>query len=231
MSSPTPQVTIHGLRGWRRAALKPLGLLVRLWGATLDMQAAPETLRNLRKIDEPVAFTLWHNRLFITSEIFRRYRQGRPVYGLVSPSKDGAWLEAFFELVGIRAVRGSSHKLGREAVTALVEIMKAGNDIGITPDGPRGPIYEFKAGGLIVARRVQAPLLLLGCAFESAWRLPSWDRFCLPRPFSRIRVYCEPVPSRALGERAAAAVALQARLVAMSPDSCGAGDAAAGVVV
>jgi len=218
MSSPLRDTRVHGLRGWRKVALQPLGLLMRLWGRSLRFVVSPETLRNLAKIDEPVAFTLWHNRLFITSEIFRRYRQGRPIYALVSPSKDGAWLEAVFSLVGIRAVRGSSHKLGREAVTGLVDVMKAGNDIGITPDGPRGPIYEFKAGGLIVARRAQAPLLLLGCDFESSWQLSSWDRFHLPCPFSRVRVYCELVPSTALVDRESSAQTLQARLLAMSPD-------------
>jgi lysophospholipid acyltransferase (LPLAT)-like uncharacterized protein len=218
MSTRSRPPVIHGLRGWRRLALLPLGLLMRAWGMTLHIEASPEARRNLEKIDEPVAFTLWHNRLFITSEIFRRYRHGRPVYGLVSPSKDGAWLEAFFSLVGIRAVRGSSHKLGREAVTALVEVMRAGNDIGITPDGPRGPIYEFKAGGLIVARRVQAPLLLLGCDFEASWQFPSWDRFHLPQPFSRVRVYCETVPASSLGDREVSSVELQARLLKMSPD-------------
>ncbi len=218
MSTPSRKSEIHGLRGWRRLALWPLGMLMRVWGRSLHLEASPETLRNLRKVDEPVAFTLWHNRLFITAEIFRRYRQGRPIYGLVSPSKDGAWLEAFFSLIGIRAVRGSSHKLGREAVTALVEVMRAGHDIGITPDGPRGPIYEFKAGGLIVTRRVQAPLLLMGCAYESSWQLRSWDRFHLPRPFSRVHVYCEEVPGATLGDREASAMALQARLLAMNPD-------------
>jgi lysophospholipid acyltransferase (LPLAT)-like uncharacterized protein len=218
MSLPSRSSEIHGLRGWRLMVLRPLGLLTRLWGRSLHLEISPETLRRLRKVDEPVAFTLWHNRLFMTAEIFRRHRQGRPVYGLVSPSKDGAWLEAFFSLVGIRAVRGSSHKLGREAVTALVEVMRAGNDIGITPDGPRGPIYEFKPGGLIVARRVQAPLLLLGCVFESSWQLRSWDRFHLPRPFSRVRVYCEEVASTSLGDRDASAAWLQARLLEMNPD-------------
>jgi lysophospholipid acyltransferase (LPLAT)-like uncharacterized protein len=218
MSTSSRKSEIHGLRGWRRIALWPLGLLMHVWGRSLHLEASPEALRSLRKIDEPVAFTLWHNRLFITAEIFRRYRQGRPIYGLVSPSKDGAWLEAFFSLIGIRAVRGSSHKLGREAVTALIEVMRAGNDVGITPDGPRGPIYEFKAGCLIVARRVQAPLLLLGCAYESSWQLRSWDRFHLPRPFSRVRIYCAEVPGTALGDRDASAMALQARLLAMNPD-------------
>ncbi len=219
MSSLARKPEIHGLRGWRALALWPLGLLMHVWGRSLHIVTSPEAQRNLSKIDEPVAFTLWHNRLFITAEVFRRYRQGRPIYGLVSPSKDGAWLEAFFSLVGIRAVRGSSHKLGREAVTALVDVMRAGNDIGITPDGPRGPIYEFKAGGLIVARRVQAPLLLLGCAYESSWQLRSWDRFHLPRPFSRVHISCEEVPSATLGDREASALALQARLIKMSPDN------------
>ena len=217
--SPSAQPhVVHGLRGWRRLVLWPLGLLMRLWGRSLHFKASPETIRWLSKTDQPVAFTLWHNRLFITAEIFRRYRQGRSVYGLVSPSKDGAWLEAFFSLVGIRAVRGSSNKQGREAVTALVEVMKSGHDIGITPDGPRGPIYEFKAGGLIVARRVQAPLLLVGCAYDSSWQLKSWDRFHLPRPFSSLRVYCVEVPSAELADREASAQVLQARLRAMSPD-------------
>lgn len=222
MSTPPRRPVVHGLRGWRPLALQPLGLLMRLWGRSLHFEASPEAVRALGKIDEPVAFTLWHNRLFIAAEIFRRYRHGRPVYALISPSKDGAWLEAFFSLIGIRAVRGSSHKLGREAVTALVEVLKAGNDIGITPDGPRGPIYEFKAGGLIVARRAHTPLLLVGCAYEASWQLPSWDRFHLPRPFSRVRVYCTEVPSAALGDRESSAPVLQARLLAMSPDHAGA---------
>ncbi len=218
MSSSAQPPVVHGLRGWRPLALWPLGLLMRMWGRSLHFHASPETIRRLSKTDQPVAFTLWHNRLFITAEVFRRYRQGRSVYGLVSPSKDGAWLEAFFSLVGIRAVRGSSNKLGREAVTALVEVMKSGHDIGITPDGPRGPIYEFKAGGLIVARRVQAPLLLVGCAYESSWQFKSWDRFHLPHPFSSLRIYCMEVPSDELADRDACSRMLQERLREMSPD-------------
>lgn len=218
MSKPERSPVIHGLRGWRRLALVPLGWLVKLWGRTLRITGSPETLRALRKTDRAMAFTLWHNRLFITAEVFRRYRQGRPIYGLVSPSKDGAWLEAFFSLVGIRAVRGSSHKLGREAVSALVDVMKAGNDIGITPDGPRGPLYELKPGALIVCRRADAPVMLLGCAFEQSWQLPSWDRFHLPRPFSRVHVYCREIPAGELRDREAGALALEALLRSMSPD-------------
>lgn len=209
---------IHALAGWRRIVLWPLGLAVRIWGHSLRFESSPRSRRNLEKIDEPVAFVLWHNRLFLVSEIFRRYRHGRPVYGLVSASKDGAWLDAFFSLVGIRTVRGSSSKLGREAALALVDVMRRGDDIGITPDGPRGPRYDFKAGALIVARRAHAPVLLLGGAFEKAWQLRSWDRFYLPLPFSRVRVHCELISADALADRESAAEALRNRLLEMNPD-------------
>ncbi len=130
---------VHRVRGWQRLVLWTLGLLMRVWGATLRFETTPGSLRQLTKTDEPVAMVLWHNRLFFGAEIFRRFRQGRPVYALVSASKDGAWLAAFFAMAGLKTVRGSSSHHGREAALLLVNVLKAGNDIGITPDGPRGP--------------------------------------------------------------------------------------------
>src|SRR5690606_32895821 len=210
---------VKSIRGWQRAALQPVGWLLRTWLRTLRVSASPEAVAALSITDRPLAFTLWHNRLLLTAEVFRRYRQGRPIYALVSPSKDGAWLTAFFGLVGMRTVRGSSHKLGREAVGALVEVIRDGHDIGVTPDGPRGPCYEFKPGALIVARRTRTPLLLLGVAFESAWRLPSWDRFALPKPFSAVRLYGRVVEVDALADREHAARTITGLLNAMNPDS------------
>ncbi len=215
----TSTPTVNEITGWRRALLAPLGWTLRLWGASLRFSTSPETEAWLRKVDEPVAFVLWHNRLFLASEIFRRYRQQRAIYGLVSASKDGAWLAAFFSLVGIRTVRGSSSRLGREAVSALVDVVRAGNDIGITPDGPRGPLYDFKAGATIVARRTRTPILLLGGAYERAWRLRSWDRFYLPFPFSRVRVYCQQVDPATLHDRDNATEQMRAQLAELNPDN------------
>jgi lysophospholipid acyltransferase (LPLAT)-like uncharacterized protein len=143
---------------------------------------------------------------------------GRPAYALVSASQDGAWLTAFFALGGLRTVRGSSSRLGREAASALVEMLRAGNDVGITPDGPRGPCYELKPGGVIVARRTRAPILLIGGEFESAWRLRSWDRFYIPKPFSRVRMRCELVMPDQLADREAGIALLRERLLAINRD-------------
>lgn len=216
--TPLPDEKVYAIQGWKRALLLPLGWFIRLWGATLRFEGSPETIQNLQKTDEPVSFVLWHNRLFIVAEIHRRFRHGRPIYALVSASKDGAWLDAFFSIVGIQCVRGSSSRLGREAVTALVNVMKDGNDIGITPDGPRGPRYDFKAGALIVSRRTHAPVLLLGAEFFHAWQFKSWDRFYLPLPFSKVRVTCDYVPNAALADRDESSLRLKERLLEISPD-------------
>jgi lysophospholipid acyltransferase (LPLAT)-like uncharacterized protein len=215
--SPSPPL-VHGISGWRSVALWPLGLLMRVWGMTLRFDTAPEDDRRYRTRDRPVAIVLWHNRLFLSAEIVRRFRQGRPAYALVSASKDGAWLSAFFSIVGMRTVRGSSSRLGREAATALVDVLRGGDDIGITPDGPRGPCYDLKAGALIVARRTKSPLILVGAKFHSAWRLKSWDRFYLPKPFSRVEMRCIVVPAEDLADRDAAANRVRELLLQINPD-------------
>ena len=102
---------------------------------------------------------------------------------------------------------------------ALSAVLRAGHDIGITPDGPRGPCYDFKPGGVIVARRARVPVLLLGAEFESVWRLKSWDGFCIPQPFSRVRIRCEQVSVETLnGDRAAVVELLNATLRRINPD-------------
>ncbi len=198
--------------------LWPFALLLKLWGRSLRFEATPEDVERYRTRDQPVAIILWHNRLFLAAEIVRRYRQGRPAYALVSASQDGAWLTAFFSLVGMRAARGSSSRLGREAASALVEVMREGYDVGITPDGPRGPCYELKPGAVIVPRRTGAPLVLVGAEFHSAWRLRSWDGFYIPKPFSRVTMRCDVIANDRLADRDAAIVLLHERLLALNPD-------------
>ena len=198
--------------------LWPFGFLVRLWGMSLRFETAPDDLRAYTKKDVPVAIVLWHNRLFLAAEIVRRFRGGRPAYALVSASQDGAWLTAFFSLAGLRTVRGSSSRLGREAASALVDVIRAGHDIGVTPDGPRGPRYELKPGAVIVARRTRAPILLVGGEFTSTWRLRSWDRFYVPKPFSRVRMRCEVIMPDQLADRDGGIALLRERLLQLNPD-------------
>jgi lysophospholipid acyltransferase (LPLAT)-like uncharacterized protein len=215
---PARAATVYEISGWRRLLLWPAAMLLRLWGMTLRFDTSPEDLRNYTKRDEPIALVLWHNRLFLAAEIYRRYRRPRPAYALISASGDGAWLTAFFSLVGLRAVRGSSSRLGREAAGGLVDVLRAGHDVGITPDGPRGPCYELKPGAIVVPRRTGTTLLLIGGEFSAAWRLRTWDGFYLPRPFSRVRMRGELVSPDQLAERDDTIARLRERLLAINPD-------------
>jgi lysophospholipid acyltransferase (LPLAT)-like uncharacterized protein len=191
--------TIYELTGWRRLGVKLVAALYLCWERSIRIEADDATIAALRATDEPVVIALWHNRLFFAPLIRRRYRFSRQVWGLVSASRDGAALAAFFDAVGISCVRGSSSRFGREALSELVRRRSEGGDVAITPDGPRGPIYDFKEGALLAARRCRSPMLLIGARPRSAWRLKSWDRFVLPRPFSTVRLTAQVVPADSLG--------------------------------
>ena len=210
--------SVNEVSGWRRALLWLLALLLRVWVRTLRFEADAETVARLSKSDEPIAFVLWHNRLFLSPEIFRRYRFRRRLYGLVSASKDGAWLAAFYRMIGLLPVRGSSSNFGREAGRALIELMREGNDIGITPDGPRGPLYTVEPGVLVVTRRNNAPMILLGAEFGPAKRLRSWDRFYVPWPFTRIKLRCTVLPAKKADGTKLSAEEVRAELLAINPD-------------
>lgn len=214
-----PGFRAHTLRGWQWAVLWPLAFLLRMWNRTLRFEVSPEARAAFNHWHEPVAMAIWHNRLFISGEIIRRCRRGKPFYALISASRDGAWLAAFFQVLGIRAVRGSSSRGAREAVGALLDVLRAGHDIGITPDGPRGPRYEFKPGGLIVARRAGAPIMLIGAEFAAASQLRSWDGFYVPRPFSRVTIRCARIDPATLPRDREEALAELARVMReLNPD-------------
>lgn len=213
--------TINEVKGWRWLVLWLLAAVLRVWVRTLRFEADPATYARLTMSTEPAAIVLWHNRLFLSPEWFRRYRFQRRVYGLVSASKDGAWLAAFYRLIGIYPVRGSSSNFGREAARVLIEKMQAGHDVGITPDGPRGPMYVVEPGVLVVTRRNNAPLVLLGGEFTRAWRLGSWDRFYVPWPFSRIKMHCTILQPKGPDGVKLSAEQVRAELMAINPDMPG----------
>lgn len=124
----------------------------------------------------------WHGGMLVPWWIHRDTRAA----ALVSASRDGDVLAAILDRWGIAVVRGSSSAGGSEAVLAMVKLVNDGFTMLITPDGPRGPADELKIGGLVVAQRTGAPVVLCAPRYHSAWRLKSWDRFQVPIPFSNV---------------------------------------------
>lgn len=186
-ASPKPDPgPVHEATGWRVPLLWFASVIVRAWCRTLRVDYHADGVRALYATPTPVTMLLWHNRLFVVPWLARVVWPARPVHALVSASRDGANLARFFGYIGVHTVRGSSSRFGREALRELIAVQRSGRDIAITPDGPRGPVYQLKAGAVLAARRTRSPLLLIGVDFRGVWRLRSWDRFCIPRPFSRV---------------------------------------------
>ncbi len=212
---------VHQISGWRKLALWPLSILARLWGATIRLRISPPELEILTREDSPTVIILWHNRLFLAASVFRRFRKHRGVCGLVSASRDGAWLAAFFSLMGLGSVRGSSSQRTLESSRELIKTLQSGKDIGLTPDGPRGPRYDFKKGAVRVAKQAGAPIMLISGRLERAWRLRSWDRFYLPVPFSRVEMKVRYFPHyESLGVESVeeGAAFLKKEMMKISPD-------------
>ena len=163
--------------------------MLRLLVLTLRVRVElPEHLR--KRTAEPYIFVFWHNRLLLIPVMWQRVLQikGRPhAMAMTSLSNDGELVALFLERFRIGAVRGSATRRGASALRELAKWLKRGHDIGITPDGSRGPCYELKPGLVLLAQLSGCAILPLSFEYSSAWRLKSWDRFFIPKPFSTIR--------------------------------------------
>jgi lysophospholipid acyltransferase (LPLAT)-like uncharacterized protein len=107
-----------------------------------------------------------------------------------------------------RTIHGSSRRGAERALLSLAREVEGGAHVAVTPDGPRGPAESFAPGALIAAQRSGAPIVLLRAVADRAWRLRSWDRFMIPKPFARVTIYVsEPATVDATSLRAAAAEA------------------------
>ena len=177
--------------------------LVRLLGMTwrvrlLNNEASPD---RLRREGRSIVFTLWHGDLLPL--LF--HHRGEGVSVLISEHRDGELIARVAESLGFRTVRGSTTRGASRALIGLARELEAGHDVAITPDGPRGPARTFAPGALIAAQRAGAPLIAVGLVATRAWRLRSWDRFVIPKPFSEIRIaYSDPVTLDSSSAREAA---------------------------
>jgi lysophospholipid acyltransferase (LPLAT)-like uncharacterized protein len=151
--------------------------------ATWEIEAE-QPLRELEAAGRPVIFALWHGRLLPLAYLHRRGRYSM----LISRSKDGAYGSGLARHWGFVPVRGSSSRGGGTALRELVEHARAGYSLVFTPDGPRGPREVVKPGVVLAAMHSGAPIVPLTAGAASAWWIEGWDRFLVPRPFTRIRV-------------------------------------------
>ncbi|MBL8755387.1 MAG: lysophospholipid acyltransferase family protein [Planctomycetes bacterium] len=175
---------------WLLQLLAPL--LVRLLALTWRVQRLGDVGFARQRSASPWIVAMWHGRMLALMPL--RWHRGRRIGVLVSPSDDGGLAQQALRSFRYEVVRGSLSRGGARALREMHERVAAGRQLVVTPDGPRGPRHGINVGIAWLARSTGAPILPVGVAVSRAWRLRSWDRFTIPKPFARLCVlYGDPV--------------------------------------
>ncbi len=172
---------------WKRHLAVPVGRvflqsLAATWRLSEHNRGDFDRLRAERK---PFLLATWHGQLLV-AVMTNRFRG---FAAMASTHGDADLMARMMVRWGYTFVRGSSSKGGREALVRMVEHLQAGEHFAITPDGPRGPRGVPKPGALVAAVRANVPIVTVRFEVTRAWRARSWDRFCVPKPFARVRVH------------------------------------------
>lgn len=171
----------------------------------------------LRAQDRRFIYAFWHQR----QAFFTVTHRDDKVALLISQSKDGEMISETIRLCGVASVRGSSSRGASEAVRSLMEAVRGGLDIGLTPDGPKGPARQVKEGVLFLAQKLGVPILPITNAQSNKLVLTkAWDHFHIPLPFGRgAVVYGEPIVVGMGDDLKAKAAELKSRLDAITQEA------------
>src|SRR6185436_4781998 len=133
-------------------------------------------------------YVFWHDRIFLTTYWWRKRR----IVVMTSRSFDGEYIARFIQRFGYGAVRGSSRRGAVGAVVEMARLMRSGCTTAFTIDGPKGPRHVAKMGAVLLAKKSGHPIMPVTMALDRYWTTPSWDKFQIPKPFTRARVYVAP---------------------------------------
>jgi len=121
--------------------------------------------------------------------LYKYYRKVPHAKVLISPHFDGELISRTIKYFGLGTLAGSSDKSAARVLIQAIKTIKEGYDIGITPDGPKGPRHEVADGIIVMAQKTGAKIVLVEIKPTKFWQLNSWDKFVIPKPFGTIHFY------------------------------------------
>ncbi len=202
-----------------RSLLRRVGLVlappaVALLARTLRFRREEGPVAHLWAARSPAIYATWHARIVMLPWLYGA-RGGRV---LTSRSRDGEVVVRLVQRFGLEAVRGSSSRGGLRGFRVLLASLKEGREVLVVPDGPRGPREAVKPGIVALSRLSGAPVVPVAVGASREWRLRSWDRFRIPKPFARCVVRMgEPIlPSRDPGHDERMRVEVERALVELT---------------
>lgn len=143
----------------------------------------PDIERDILKRGQIPIYASWHQRFFPGITFFA---SRKPISIMISQSRDGELISRIVNVLGWHPVRGSSSKGGRQALREIRKLIHEGYKVGHIVDGPTGPLGVVKPGLLIIAQASGMPIVPIITSAEKKWVFNSWDRFMVPKPFSRV---------------------------------------------
>jgi lysophospholipid acyltransferase (LPLAT)-like uncharacterized protein len=160
-------------------------LAIRLIGPTLRYRVTVEAGGPEGAYLEPAVYAFWHRCVFSATW---RYRN-KQIAVMTSRSYDGEYIARIISKFGYVPVRGSSSRGAVGALIGMRRVLEEQRSAAFTIDGPRGPRYVAKPGPVLLAAKTGLPLIAFYLAAERAWVLNSWDKFVIPKPFSRVALH------------------------------------------
>ncbi len=181
-----------GFKKIRFAILGVLGaIIIRILVGTLRIEERPKDLRqNFKERGEGIIFAFWHRKMLVLASVWKNAN----IHVLVSQHTDGEYITSVIRRLGYGVVRGSTTRGGASAIINLVRKARSGVPIAITPDGPRGPRNVAQVGVIYLGQKANTPILPVALGLSSYWEMQSWDKFIIPKPFSKVLLlYGKPI--------------------------------------
>ncbi|HUH43449.1 MAG: lysophospholipid acyltransferase family protein [Sulfurimonas sp.] len=139
--------------------------------------------------DEPIIFACWHGELLMLPYLYSKYRKTPHAKVLISSHFDGLLISKTIKYFGLGTIAGSTNRNAARVLIQAITAIKDGYDIGITPDGPKGPRHEVADGIIAMAQKTKAKIVLVEIKPTKFWQLNSWDKFTIPKPFGTLNYY------------------------------------------
>lgn len=159
--------------------------LIKIIGRTTRFEVEGwENWETIKRDGKIPIYTFWHDRVFLATYFWR----DRKIVVMTSQSFDGEYIARFIQRFGYGASRGSSTRGGIGALVEMIRLMSAGKPTAFTIDGPKGPRYVAKMGAVLLAKKTGHPIMPFCITPRSCWTVKSWDKFQIPKPFTKAQV-------------------------------------------
>lgn len=139
--------------------------------------------------NESIIFACWHGELLMLPYLYFQYRKTPHAKVLISNHFDGMLISKTIEYFGLGTIEGSTNRNATRVLMQGIRALKDGYDIGITPDGPKGPRHEVADGVVVMAQKTASKVVLVRILPTKYWQLSSWDKFIIPKPFGTLNYY------------------------------------------